>query len=205
MIPGIPDSKFKKGSSSCFVIALVIFDDNLVAEECALNIKKLRRELGLADQFEFRFSKCCDRFRRQFLERIAKFPFRIRAIVMRKEVLYSPELRSKKESFYNFSIRMVLQHSSGKITQAKLKMDGHGDREFRRELFTYLRWQLKTSRPENPIIKDVRMVNSHSDVLVQLADMIAGTIRRFAEQQKSDAIVYRKLIEKRIEDVWEFK
>ncbi len=44
-------------SSPVFVIALVIFDDNLVAEETALAIKKLRRELNFPDDVEFKFHK----------------------------------------------------------------------------------------------------------------------------------------------------
>lgn len=44
-------------SSPVFVIALVIFDDNLVAEETALAIKKLRREFRFPDDVEFKFHK----------------------------------------------------------------------------------------------------------------------------------------------------
>lgn len=73
--------KVKKGSSPCFVIALVIFDDHLEGEACAVEIKKLRRELGLSEHFEFKFSKCCERFWMAFLTRIAPFKFRIRALV----------------------------------------------------------------------------------------------------------------------------
>src|SRR5918993_1396414 len=90
---GDPGFKVKKGSSPCFVIALAIFDDQLEAETCAVEIKKLRRELGLSDHFEFKFSKCCDRFRKAFLSRVVPFKFRIRAIVMRKDAIYSSELR----------------------------------------------------------------------------------------------------------------
>lgn len=201
---GDPGFKIKKGSSPCFVIALVIFDDNLEAEICAVEIKKLRRELGMSDRFEFRFSKCCDKFRRIFLERVCKFQFRVRAIVMRKDSIYSEKLRGSKESFYNFSIRMVLEHSFGRIKNARLKMDGHGNRELRRELLTYLRWQLQTAKSTAQTLKDIRMVDSKSDVLVQLADMVAGTIRRSSEGQKQDAVVCRKIIERRIEDEWNF-
>lgn len=76
---GDPGFKVKKGSSPCFVIALVIFDDALEAEACAVDIKKLRRQLGLSDHFEFKFSKCCDQFRAQFLSRVASYQFRVRA------------------------------------------------------------------------------------------------------------------------------
>lgn len=57
----------------------------------------------------------------------------------------------------------------------------------------------------SPILEDVRIVDSQNNVLIQLADMVAGTLRRHAEQEKADAIQYRNLIAKRIEDVWEFK
>lgn len=50
---GDPGFKVKKGSSPCFVIALVMFDDPLQMEECAVEIKKLRRKLRLNHQFEF--------------------------------------------------------------------------------------------------------------------------------------------------------
>lgn len=201
---GDPGFKIKKGSSPCFVIALAIFDDHLEAEECALKIKKLRRELGLGDHFELKFSKCCDRFRNAFLGRVARYKFRVRAIVMRKDLIYSHELRQSKEYFYRYSIRMVLQHSFGTIRKARLKMDGQGDREFRRELQAYLRRQLQTVHESEPLLEDLRIVDSKNNVLIQLADMVAGTLRRFAEGEKTDAMHYRKLIEKRIENVWNF-
>lgn len=201
---GDPGFKVKKGSSPCFVIALVIFDDHLQAEECAVEIKKLRRKLGLSDQFEFKFSKCSSDFRKQFLSHVAKFQFRVRAIVMRKSAIYSQELRNSKETFYQYSIRMVLQHSFGRISNARLKMDGHEDREFRRQLLSYLRKQLKKDEHGVPILSDLKIVDSQNNVLIQLADMVAGTVRRFAEREKSDAPEYRALITHRIENIWNF-
>ena len=49
--------KFNKGSSPYFVIACVIFDDILEAERASLAIKMLRRDLGLSDNHEFKFTK----------------------------------------------------------------------------------------------------------------------------------------------------
>lgn len=84
---GDPEFKIKKESSPCFVIALVIFDDHLEAETCAVEIKRLRRELHLSDQFEFKFSKCSAVFRKAFLKRVVSCKFRVRAIVMRKDAI----------------------------------------------------------------------------------------------------------------------
>jgi len=48
------------------------------------------------------------------------------------------------------------------------------------------------------------MVDSKRDVLIQLADMVAGTLRRDAERLKGDAVEYMAAIRKRCEDVWRF-
>src|SRR3954451_16996601 len=71
-------------SSPVFVIALVLFDDTLVAEETALAIKKLWRELHFPDDVEFKFHKSRLPIKRRFLETVIQYPFHIRAIVVEK-------------------------------------------------------------------------------------------------------------------------
>jgi hypothetical protein len=57
------DSGFKldKGSSAFFVIALVIFDDELEAEKTAIAIKGLKRDLGFPDNLEFKFFRVLEK------------------------------------------------------------------------------------------------------------------------------------------------
>jgi hypothetical protein len=201
---GDPGFKVGKGSTPCFVIALVIFDDNLEAERCAVAIKELRRGLGLSDAYEFRFNGCSKDIRLAFLARVAKFKFRVRAIVMDKSRIYGAELRSSKESFYRYAVKMVLKYSFGRICEARLKVDGHGDRAFRRELQAYLRRELKGKQGEPRVVSDLKIVDSRANVLIQLADMIAGTLRRYAEAEKDDRELYRGAIARRLENVWDF-
>ena len=54
---GDPGFKVEKGSSKVFVIAMVIFKDNLEAERASLTIKELRRKLKMSDLSEFKFNK----------------------------------------------------------------------------------------------------------------------------------------------------
>jgi hypothetical protein len=63
---GDPGFKFDKGSSTHFVIACIVFDDNLDAEETALKIKRLRRSLGWRDDHEFKFNKASKDIRLAF-------------------------------------------------------------------------------------------------------------------------------------------
>jgi hypothetical protein len=199
---GDPGFKILKGSTAYFVVVLVVFDDEIDAEETALHIKKLKRKLHLRDNFEFKFNKCNKDLRLAFLEEIRLCNFKIRSIVIRKENIYSKHLRTTKESFYNFSLRMVLEHNNQTIKNAKIRLDGSGDKLFRQKLTTYLRKCLNSKTRQ--VMKNIRFRDSKKDVLIQLADMIAGSIRRYYEHSTEDWNKYRKIVKAREDDIWEF-
>ncbi|MBI4826133.1 MAG: DUF3800 domain-containing protein [Nitrospirae bacterium] len=202
---GDPGFKVSKGSSNTFVIGMVVFDDPLEAEETALRIKKLRRELRLSDTFEFKFNKCRKDFRCRFLETVKGAHFRARAIVMQKNRIYGKELRASKESFYNYAIKTVLKYHGGTINNARLRIDGRGDRNFKRALSSYLKRELNLHKAVNDkVIHDLRFVDSKRNVLIQLADMVTGAINRKYSSDKADSSVYIDIISNRIEDIWEF-
>src|SRR3990167_5884188 len=160
---GDPGFKLDKGSSSHFVIACVIFDDNLDAEETALKIKRLRRELKWHDLQEFKFNKTSKKIRLQFLDAVVACKFRVRAIVIDKVLVRNPELRGNKYSFYNYVIKEVLAKSEGSIVGAKVRLHGHEDRAYKRAALTYFRTQINLRRS---IVKDLKFVNSQSDNLI---------------------------------------
>lgn len=199
---GDPGFKMEKGSSPVFVIACVIFDDELEAEKTAVAIKEFRRRLKKSDNYEFKFNKANREFRIKFLEQIVHFKFRIRAIVFEKSKIKSSELKTSKQSFYNYAIKMVLKHNFGTIKEAKLRLDGHGDRIYKREVIRYLRHEL--NHRENRVFNKLQFVDSKTNVLIQLADMIAGSIHRKNQSDKTDAKIYYSVIKKKIEDLWEF-
>ncbi|NIM46806.1 MAG: DUF3800 domain-containing protein [Candidatus Aenigmarchaeota archaeon] len=202
---GDPGFKIEKGSSKTFVIACIIFDDYLEAEKAAVVIKELRRSLKFPETTEFRFNKSSKKTRLAFLNEVSKYKFRTRAIVMEKSIIRSGELKRKKETFYQFAIKMVLKHNFGTIKNARVKLDGHGERIFRRKMTTYLRKELNTA--ERKIIDNLKFVDSRNNVLIQLADIVAGSINRSFDKTKTDHKLYLNILKrnKRIEDVWEFK
>jgi hypothetical protein len=182
------------------VVSCVIFDDPLEAEKTAIRIKELRRKLKKSDRFEFKFNKCSRKIRKNFLETVSGSKFRIRAIVVQKELIRSPELKSKKGSFYGYTLKLLLKHNTGTIKNAKIRIDGSGNRMFRRELFVYLR---KSLPPKT--IKNIKTRDSKKDVLIQLSDMVAGTINRKYSSNKKDSEIYWNIIKKRRDDIWIFK
>lgn len=200
---GDPSFNIKKGSTARFVIACVIFDDELNAEETALALKKYRRSINFPDDMEFKFSKSKDNVKKGFLSVASKFDFRIRAIVVDKNVIKSIELKNSKDSFYNYFIKQVLYHNKGTLEHAKIRLDGHGDAIFRKNLTTYLKKELNSK--DNKVINNLRLVDSKKDILIQLADMIAGAIRRSYDTSLTNNKEYKKIIKNKIEDCWEFK
>ena len=170
------DAGFKlgKGSTKFFIISLVIFDDELEAEKTAIAIKDLRRELNFSDKVEFKFCKSSDDVRQKFLNKVCDFNFRIRSLVIDKSLIRSDELKCNKNSFYSYAIKTVLKHSGGKIKNAKIKIDGSGDRVFKRNFLGYLRRHLNSE--DVKIMDNCKLVDSRQNVLIQLADMVAGSV-----------------------------
>lgn len=198
---GDPGFKLDKGSSSHFVIACVIFDDALDAEETALIIKKYRRELGWSDKREFKFNKTNKAIVSELLTRVSGSNFRVRAICIDKSKIYSHELKNKQDSFYNYAIKEVLSKTDS-LNAADVRLDGHSGREYKKSAGTYLRREVNARSQK---IAKVRFVDSRTNVLIQLADLAAGSILRSTQTTKTDRAKHIKLLDARIEDIWKFR
>jgi hypothetical protein len=194
---GDPGFKVTKGSSPVFTAVLVAFRDRSEAAPTDSAISSLATRLRIRP--EFKFNKCRPEVRDAFFSAVAPFGFCVRAIVVRKELIYSPHLRTNKEAFYNFFVRSMLRFDNGLLQSAKVVIDGSGDRQFKRELATYFRRQLPRGQ-----IEEIAFHKSEADRLVQLADMCAGAIARSYRKGRDDAQRWRGILAPKIEDVWEF-
>lgn len=127
--------------------------------------------------------------------------FMVRALVVEKARIYSDNLRENKARFYNYFVQMLLKHDNDLLQGARVKIDGSGDREFKRELERYLRQQCQAGK-----IASVKFAESHRDNLIQLADMAAGAIARsYREDDRKDADRWRRMLAAKIDDIWDFK
>lgn len=196
---GDPGFKLDKGSTRYFLIAMVIFEDELEAEKTSVAIKELKRELKFPDDLEFKFYKSSKDVRKKFLLAVKKFNFYYRCLVIDKTVIRSNELKNNKSSFYSYAIKTVLKYSNY-TSNAKVKIDGSGDRVFRRNFLAYLKKQLNSG--DKKVIKNCKLVDSKGNQLIQLADMVAGSVRRSFEDND---YVYRDLIKNKENNVWNFK
>ncbi|MGH8145017.1 MAG: DUF3800 domain-containing protein [Rhodanobacteraceae bacterium] len=198
---GDPGFKLARGSSSHFVIAMVIFDDEADAERASAAIQDLRTQLHL--KTEFKFAKSHANVKDAFFECVCAYPFRVRAMVVDKSVIYSDNLRTRKELFYNYFVKLLLEHDNGRLVNARIKIDGSGDRHFKNELNVYLRHQLHRGQ-----VRSIRFAESHRDNLIQLADMAAGAIlRSYRGGDRAHANRWRRVLARRgkLADIWDFR
>jgi hypothetical protein len=194
--------KLQTGSSRFFIIACIIFGDELEAEKTAVAIKELKRRQKIPLEVEYKFTKCSKEKRIEFFHHINTFKFRIRLLVINKSLIRSKQLIESKECFYSYAIKSVLKYSRNSIINAKIRIDGSGDKAFRKSFMLYLRKQLNSQQKK--VIHDCKLVDSKSNVLIQLADMIAGAIRRYYDVDKTDRNSYKSIFQKHIEDEWYF-
>jgi hypothetical protein len=190
--------KIQKGSTPIFVAALVAFHDHDQARAAKVAIDAASARLNIRP--EFKFSKCRDEIRDAFFEAMRPFEFRVRAIVVQKELIYSAHMRAQKEAFYSFFVKSMLKFDDGLLKEAQIVIDGSGDRTFKREMGVYFRRHLGAAK-----IKSLAFNDSRSDRLVQLADMCAGAIARSCRDDRHEPHRWRKMLGQKVEDVWNFR
>lgn len=189
---GDPGRKIKGGSSPFFTVALVTFEENEVAAACDERIRLLRHELSLPKGYEFHFYSNSRKVRLAFLEAVAPYDFFYHAFALNKdpERLYGPGFNFKGPLYKNVC-GMVFENAKPHLADATVIIDKSGDREFRNQLAAYLRRRMKEGG-QNPIRK-IKMEESSTNNLLQLADYVAGVTTRYVSD-KPEGATYRRLI-----------
>lgn len=196
---GCPGFKLTKGSTPYFVVGMIIFKDFTQAEAASKAIEGLRKALNINP--EFKFSKTRGPIKDNFFEIICQYNFEVRALVVDKNKLYSHKLRNDTDSFYNYFVKTLMQYDND-LLEASIKIDGSGDKEFKKALATYLRQSIGQNK-----IKKFKFIDSKKDNLIQLADMIVGAIARSYSETRKDTNRWLNVLKKKgkIKNIWDFK
>ena len=189
---GDPGLKLESGSTDYFIVTLVAFEENEEALATDQRIQLLKRELNFPPEFEFHFNKVKGAYRETFLTAVAGFSWFYFSIVINKRKLTGAGFKFK-ESFYKYACGLVFENAKPYLDNATVVIDGSGSREFRRELGTYLRKRINDKKGDSRFIGKIKLQDSQSNNLLQLADMVCGAVAR-SYSQKDDAKMYRRLI-----------
>ena len=184
-----------QSSSQYFAVTLVLFEDDDEALACDQRIELLKRELGFGPQFEFHFTKLKPIYRKAFLEAVAPYAFFYFSIVVNKAKLFGPGFKFP-DPFYKYTCGLVFENTKPYLSNTIVVIDGSGDRKFRQQLQSYLKKRINDNADGKQYIKKVKMQDSRSNNLLQLADIVCGAVAR-CYSGKADAEEYRKVISHR--------
>jgi hypothetical protein len=191
---GDPGMNQRSNTSRLFVVTAVLFEEPEEAEHCDQAIERLRQELRKSAAFEFKFNGCCDDYREMFLRAVSPHQFFYHSFVLNKELLWSQGFKNK-ESLYKQTTSLVFENAKPDLRRAKVVIDRCGDRAFRDSLGRYLKRKLDDDN--GALIREVKMEASHSNNLLQLADMVCGAVARSFNREKKDGDRFRKMISHR--------
>ena len=192
------DTGIKNSATGHFVVAAIIVDDSKNLENLIVAMNGFRAGLGWVDMHELKFNSTKKSIIRNLLQFITQFEFFICAAVIDKaKITVMPQLASG-ESLYNFTIKELLLRLN--LSEPIIFIDGVAHKRQAERVRTYLRQSLK----EHGVNKcKIRFVDSRKDVLIQLADVVAGSIARSYNKEKNDHNDYLNLIESKVKGIFE--
>ena len=142
----------------------VLFADAFSADACDRTIEGLRFKLQKPIGFEFHFSECSDRIRREFFQTVHHESFKYVGFVVDKRRLFGKRFKDPKE-VYEFSVGIVCEQVRPLLDRAKIIIDKNGDRNFRQKLEKSLRpggsWR-SSSSSRVMVVQDPRLRHTQS-------------------------------------------
>lgn len=184
----------RPGTSPFFVVTAVVFEDRDEAALCDQAITRLRESLGWHTNAEFHFNKMSRDLRIRFLAHVAQFEFVYFAVVFNKKKMTGPGFQFQAP-FNKYAVNLVFQNAKRYLSNATVIIDGKGERVFRQQLQTYLKKRINEGGQS--LIQKVKIEASHRNNLLQLADVLCGSIARTLKADLADARDYRRIVKHR--------
>ena len=170
---GDPGFKTKRGSSKYFVLSCLIFNDEKEIIEMNETIIQYRRAHKIPDKYEFKFNKLNKEDRCSFLRYVKNNKFTIAILVADKETVLSKSACALRDLNYEYFLGLLLERVITTNGSYDLRIDGSMTKIlkyiFKSRIRKYSRHQIKLN---------LHVLNSKNDLLIQLADMIAGCVAK---------------------------
>ena len=186
---GNPDIE---GSSSHFVVVMVIVSNEEDVKRIAAAIQRFQKTHRI-HKSEMKFYQSKETLCIQFLKMISQFSFRVKVMIIDKRKV------AQLATHQHIHVAELLARHALYLQNIRLRIDGTLSKKYEAKARKALR-QVNRKMPRT--IKNIKFVDSKTDELIQLADMIAGAIFRSTQSDKKDQYTYIKLIKDKIDDIY---
>jgi hypothetical protein len=202
---GDPGSKITGGSSKFLVIAMVLFANDVEAAKARQALSDLKKTFKKSEKFEFKFTKLSRGERLAALKAVSEFDFKVRAVVYNKEEMTNLAREYFKGNYYKYALRSLMDDPAQETTQAVVKIDTFGEREYRQKLKDYFLLHLSQNKGKKYQLQELIFEDSKYDELLQLADLVAGSIRKSFDKRSPYNQDYRQVFIEKEEEISVFK
>lgn len=164
-----------------FIVASVIIPRDKKAE-VEQQIEVIRKKYFQTGEMKSKGIGKNNNRRKQILSEILKVDFAIYALVVDKKKLEGEGFKYKK-SFYKFLNGILYKELFKVYPNLHLAVDEHGENKFMAEFKSYVE---KNHKPNLFSGSEFGFMASPDSILIQLADIIAGTLGRCFDESKKD-------------------
>lgn len=170
----------KAGVSAYFICVAVVVEAERV-EALTLELDRIAQRLCSGAEIKSSVIGGNHRRREQFLEAISGLDFGYYAMIIRKEAVWKDSGLQYKRSFYKCINQMLYRRLTRSSRKIRIIADEIGGRDFMDSFEGYLKRELK---PDLFFEYDHQFSESRQTRLIQLADLIAGTLSYCYEPEK---------------------
>ena len=186
------DAGLRNSNTDKLIIAAVIMVDE--EKKTALNdaINLYREQLGWHELDEFKFTKTNKTIIVDLINHIKSFDYSAYAVVLDKNEIDLDTIPKEKISVYNHVLKELLLRVCK--DKQSITIDGKYGKKHDADVRVYLRKQLRDIGITGAKVK---FVDSRKDSLVQLADIVVGSVAR-SYKNKTDSQRYIDLLKDKI-------
>lgn len=187
----------KQGVSKYFIVCAVIIDEDKV-DALKIEVEAIRKKYFQTG--EIKSSSVRDRDdharRIKILENIQQLNFKFYAIAVEKQALSRDGGFPYKKSFLKFINGLLYKQLFENFPSITVFADEHGGQDFK---LSFQRYIEHNHKPDLFWDSELKLVSSHDNILVQLADFIVGTLAKLYEQKSNSALIesYRDLLKEK--------
>lgn len=182
--------------STHFIIGAVIVRES-VLDEVRMQVEEIRRKYFQTGEMKSSSIGKNHSRRKRILSDLQKIDFSIFAVVLDKTQLLEAKGLRFKPSFYKFTNNIVHKELKRAFREITVVADEIGGSEYMQSFAKYV-----SERQDIPnLLNDAafRFENSKNDVLIQLADLISGSIAFDFDAHRGDTSQnYRRMLEKKL-------
>ena len=177
-----------EGSSRFLIIAAAWVVDASI-EMIERELAQLRSACSFSPNHEFKFSRSKNAVREKFLYSLIQLPVRYKAIVVDKRNAAASLFRLQPSQLYVESIKRILYDNDPPLNGVIVVIDEATAGIHKKEYNRILKHHVSKN-----LVQKIRQARSQSDAMIQITDMIAGSI--FRHYEKGDSHYHERLMGK---------